>query len=569
MSADGRLSWSTAVVDWEYRIEHQISLIPDLPLFEDVADRAVRVFSRLRVPDLPGTPTYGEVSAPWVIDFVRAIFGSFDPETRRRMIREFFLMIPKKNGKSAIAAAIIITAAILNERPRAELLLIAPTKTIAETAYKQAKGIIELDPELMKIFHVRDHIKRIDHRVTKAEIQIKAADTGAITGSKATFVLIDETHEFAKMSNAAAVFVEIRGGLASRPDGFLLQITTQSKEAPAGVFKAELDKARDVRDGKLALPILAVIYELPARLLKKDGWKHPDVWALVNPNLNISVDEQFLRDQLVAAEREGIAALALLASQHFNVEIGVGLRAQSWTGAAYWAGAVDPGGVTIDAIRERCDVAVVGIDGGGLDDLMGLAVVGREMVTRDYLVWSHAWCHPDVLQRRPEISPRLQDFAAAGDLTICEAATDDLLGAASIAADLLSWGLLPEKAAVGVDPFGVSALLDELALNGIADDMVVGIPQGVRLSPAIWGVERKLKDKTMRHGGQAMMDWVLGNAKQEQRGSAVLIDKAISGKAKIDPLIATLNGFTLMMRNPAAAPRHDLSSFLSSPVRVI
>ena len=49
--------WSTAVPDWEDRIRNRKSLIPDLPLFDAVADKALRIFKRLRVPDIIGTPT--------------------------------------------------------------------------------------------------------------------------------------------------------------------------------------------------------------------------------------------------------------------------------------------------------------------------------------------------------------------------------------------------------------------------------------------------------------------------------------------------------------------------------
>lgn len=189
-------TWSTAVPDWKDRIRKKLSLIPDLPLYDAVAEKALRIFKRLRVPDIIGNPTYGEACDDWVFDFVRVIFGSYDPETKRRALREFFLLVPKKNGKSSIAAAIIITAAIMNERPEAELLLIAPTKTIAEISFKQAVGIIRLDNELTKLFQPQDHIKKITNLRTLAIIQVKAAAADVITGSKATYILIDETHVF-------------------------------------------------------------------------------------------------------------------------------------------------------------------------------------------------------------------------------------------------------------------------------------------------------------------------------------------------------------------------------------
>ncbi|MGZ9812330.1 terminase large subunit [Pseudoroseicyclus sp. H15] len=555
-------AWGTAVPAWQDMIRDRRTPMPALPLFEAEAERAVRIFKRLRIPDVPGMPTNGEACEPWVFDLVRAIFGSYDRETKRRMLREIFLLVPKKNAKSAMAAAIIVTAAILNERPEAELLLIAPTMTIAKIAFKQAWGIIRADAELEKLFHVREHMRTITHLVSRAEIAIKAADTDAITGGKATYTLIDETHEFAKKSKAADVFIEIRGALASRPDGFLMQITTQSKEPPAGVFKAELTRARAVRDGKIELPILPVLYELPPDLAEE--WRNPETWGLVNPNLGVSVDGTFLADQLRAATEDGPAALALLASQHFNVEVGVGLKGDSWIGAEYWAGAsfcgtgrsreedAPCGLAALEALIARVEVAVVGIDGGGLDDLLGLSVFGRDRETSEWIAWFRAWAQSDVFERRKEISARLLDFEKDGDLVLLgpDNPAGDIEEIAEIVGRLLDADLLPEKAAIGLDPAGVSAIVDELDALGIADGQMVAIGQGYRLSPAIWGMERALKARKVRHYGQPLMDWVLGNAKTEQRGSAVVVTKEAAGKAKIDPLVAGFNAFQLMARNP-------------------
>ena len=64
------LDWSTACHDWSDRIVRRQSLIPFAPLFQSEADYALGVFKSLRVPDLPGKPTFGECTEQWVFDFV-------------------------------------------------------------------------------------------------------------------------------------------------------------------------------------------------------------------------------------------------------------------------------------------------------------------------------------------------------------------------------------------------------------------------------------------------------------------------------------------------------------------
>ncbi len=555
--------WSTACPDWEERLLHRRSLIPDLPLFEDQAEKALRIFKRLKVPDIEyhddGTPrTHGEVCGEWVFDLVRAIFGAYDPVIKRRMIREFFLLVPKKNGKSSVAAAIMVTAIIMNRRPEAEYLLIAPTKKIADIAYKQAAGIIKLDPALVKLFYPKSHERTITHRVTGAVIVIKAADTDVITGSKSTGILVDETHVFAKMAKAADVFVEIRGSLASRIDGFMLQITTQAKEQPTGVFASELTMAREVRDGKIILPLMPILYELPDRLVDgplKDGqgWQNSEYWPLINPNMGRSVDPAFLTDELIKARRLGAPQLALLASQHFNVQIGVKLASDRWAGAEFWTKSAARV-TSLEELLKRCEVVVVGIDGGGLDDLLGLAVIGREKKTGRWLVWCHAWAHQIVKERRQEIVSKLEDFEREGTLTFVDKPGDDVHQVCDIVMKCEESGLLADKG-VAVDRIGINDIFNELTSEdrGIEPERIVGIQQGYMLNGAIKTTERKVAGGELIHDGSQMMNWCVGNAKAEQKGNAVTISKQASGTAKIDPLMAMFNAVSLMGTNPEAA----------------
>jgi phage terminase large subunit-like protein len=546
--------WNTACPDWATRLKEGRTLVPTLPLFADEAARALRVFKRLRIPDVIGRPTMADACGPWFFPIVEALLGSYDAETNRRMIQELFLLIPKGNSKSSTGGALMLTAVIVNRRPEAEFNIIAPTIQIANVSFKQAVNTIKSDPELEKLFQIQRHIRTITHRTMGTQLQIKAADTDVVTGGKPVGTLIDETHVFAKKSNAADIFVELRGALAKRPDGFLIQTTTQSKDAPSGVFKTELDNARAVRDGDMELPLLPILYEYPDDMLIKgrEAWKDPKTWFMVNPNLGRSVDIPFLEREVMKALRDGGEQVLLIASQHFNMEIGTRLRADGWIGAKYWDRGADQT-ITLASMIERCEVIVAGIDGGGLDDLLGLALVGLERDTGKWLLWNRAWGHPDVWESRKEIAAKLGDYVAAGTLVKCESPTQDLEELAAILVQVADAGLLPDVGAIGLDPHAIADLVAECIRQGLTAEQMTGVTQGFRLSPAVWTMERKLKDRTIAHAGQAMMAWCAGNAKVEQRGNAVLITKQTAGKAKIDPLVASFNAVMLMSRNPQAS----------------
>jgi phage terminase large subunit-like protein len=551
--------WSTALPDWADRITSGRSIIPDLPLDEARADRALRLFKQLRVPDIPGTPSYGEVCDQFVFDLVRAIFGAFDPDTARRIIREYFLMIPKKNGKTSIAAAIMLVALMMNERPSAKALLIAPVISTAMMAYEQACGIIRLTVldsgvRLEDVFTRHDHEQRIKYLRPDipSEMQIKAADADVITGSKASYVLIDETHVFASRPSAKGVFVEIRGGLSHPMNtGFLLQITTQSKTAPAGVFKSELGRARDIRDGRKTGPVLAVLYELPPDMQKNGQWKDRSTWGMVNPHMGRSVDEAFLEEELSKAEDDGDDAVSIVASQHFNVEIGVGHNADAWSGVAHWE-AAEREGVTLEHILARAEVVTIGADWGGADDLAALCVLGR-MPDKTWAAWVKAWARPSVFKARPKIADRLRDFERAGDLSVVATGEAQAAEAADICLRVFEADLLPETGAIGLDAAGIDLLLDALASRGLNPPLVVPVPQGWKLQSAVSGVPLRLEAGTLVHGGQPLLTWSVGNAKQRLKGSNYVVEKELAGAAKIDPLIALFNAAMRMRENPQAA----------------
>lgn len=537
---------TTACLDWAARLVAGESIIPP-PIFPEEAERALAVFKALKIVDAPGSPTFGEACAPWVFDLVASIFGAYDPETGRRLITEWFVLIPKKNSKSTIAAGIMMTALILNWRQSAEFSILAPTIEVANNAYAPARDMAQREEELDALLHVQTHIKSITHRESGAVLKVVAADSNTVGGKKSVGTLVDELWLFGKRHDAENMLREAIGGLASRPEGFVIYLTTQSDEPPAGVFKQKLQYARDVRDGIIEdKRFVPVIFEHPPEMVAKKQHLLVENLAMVNPNLGYSVDREFLEREFQKAKSSGEESFRGFLAKHGNIEIGLALRSDRWAGADFWEQATAP--CTLDELIARCEVIDLGIDGGGLDDLLGLYAIGREKETGRKLGWGHAWAHPSVLERRKEIAPAIQDFAKAGHLTLVERIGDDVDQVADIAEQIQLSGLLDK---IGCDPVGIGAILDKLEERKIPQDKIVAVSQGWKLGGAIKTAERWLAEGAFSPAAQPMMAWCVGNARIEPRANSILITKQASGTAKIDPLMALFNAVTLMALNPA------------------
>lgn len=566
--------WNLSCPDWEGRIKDGRSLIPQLPLIKGEADMGLAFFDELRLPDVPDKPRLGDAAGPWFRDLVRAWFGSWDPVEGVNYIRDFFTLAPKGSSKTSYGAGLALTVMLMNRRPRAEALFIGPTQAISDRAYEQAVGMIEESPDLKRRFRPRDHIKTIEDLVNQSEMKVKTFDLNILTGSILIFAHLDELHLLDKVPYAGRVIRQIRGGIDKTPEGKFLITSTQADDVPRGAFKDELINARKHRNGDFAgqivRPTLATLYELPEDIAKNPAlWQDPENWPMVQPNLRRSVHINDLIQSWNSDKQKGEKAKREWASQYLNIEMGVGMGVGGWAGADHWSQAEDAT-LTLDTLIKRSECIVVGIDGGGLDDLYGLSALGREpgdidvteevevagqlvsipMKTQRWLSWSHAWCHRGVLERRQTIASALEGFAAAKELTIVDDKLKDLSAIIAIIKRIHDAGKLACVAIDDEGPFG--ELVDALALIEVTEEggQVVGVGQGYKLMRAIKTTERKLANGTLVHARSGLMDQCVMNVRIEPTATAIRATKQNAGDAKIDPVCAFWDAATVMMKNP-------------------
>jgi phage terminase large subunit-like protein len=166
-----------------------------------------------------------------------------------------------------------------------------------------------------------------------------------------------------------------------------------------------------------------------------------------------------------------------------------------------------------------------------------------------------------VLERRKSIASRLEQAAAAGELTIVEHAADDIDAIVALIAQIRDKKLL---ACVAVDPAGLGEFVEALRNIDITQesDMVVGVPQGYQLMNALKTAERKAENGTLKHAPSKLMDWCVGNVKIEPTATAIRATKQNAGDAKIDPWMALMDAVTVMVRDPKAPWQIDIDALI-------
>jgi len=234
------------------------------------------------------------VLLPWQRELIQTVFGVIRPDGHRQF-RSCYVEIAKKNGKTALAAAVALLLLVADDEPGAEIYSCAADRAQAALVYRDAASMVGQSPALAKRLKILESTKRIIYPAADSFYQVLSSEAYSKHGLNPHAVLFDETH----VADREMFRVMTHGASDARRQPLHLFITTAGNSTTSVGYELH-QKALDIRDGRKAdqsfLPIIYAADEV-------DDWTDPQVWAKANPSINVTVPEEKLRAAFESARQ--------------------------------------------------------------------------------------------------------------------------------------------------------------------------------------------------------------------------------------------------------------------------
>src|SRR5712691_1653041 len=235
---------------------------------EELAKRALEFFPSCIQHvkgELAGTPF---ILADWQAAIVANIFGWLRPDLTRRY-REILLFVPRRNGKTALAAGIVLYVLFCDGEKGSECYSAAADKDQAALVFAHVKGMVLQEPEFQSRSQIYETYKSVVVGTTGNVYRVISAEANTKHGFNSHLVIVDELHA---QPNAELVDVLLTS-TGSRRQPIVLNMSTSDWDRPS-VCNEKHDYASKVRDGVIEDPaFLPIIYEA-----KPDAdWENPAV----------------------------------------------------------------------------------------------------------------------------------------------------------------------------------------------------------------------------------------------------------------------------------------------------
>lgn len=448
-------------------------------------------------------------------EIIRPIFGTLN-ERGTRQYRRAYVEIPRKNGKSEIAAGVALKLLLADGEPGGEVYSAACDRSQAAIVYDVAAQMVRNNPLLSKRCRITDSQRNIAVPKTHSKYRVVSADAGRQHGLNPHGVIFDELHT----QRNGRLWAAMTTGSGTREQPLIFAITTAGIEDEAPVWVEEREYARQVREGIFQdETFLGIHYAADP----KDDFDDPAVWKKANPALGTFLSFESFRDDHRAARRK---------PQQWNDFLRYRLnvptqQSERWLNREEWDACAAP--IDWDAFRGK--PAYLGLDLSTRRDMTALVAA---FVGSDGKVYLRPW----FWLPEERCWDRLRPWVQSGLITLTPGNTVDF---AAVRAKINELKQTYAVQKLAYDPWNAEYLAQELQVDGIE---VVEMPYRTgKISMPAKEFESLLGEFRFRHDGNEVLRWQVDvvSVKPDANGN-ILPEKPnrLKSEKRIDGVVASI-----------------------------
>lgn len=465
---------------------------------------------------------------PWQCFIECCIFGWVDKKTGLRRFAEAFILVPRKNGKSVLAAGTGNYMFLADGEAGAEVYSGATSEKQAWEVFRPAKLMIEKSPGFKDFFGVEVFAKSMYHPEKASRFEPVIGKPG--DGSSPYCPIVDEYHEH----DTSDLFDTMLTGMGSRDQGLIFTISTAgtNKAGPCGIY---FDQCSKILAGTIQNErVFAIMYGVD----KDDDWTDIENWKKANPNFGVSVNEDYLIQQLETA-KQNPSKQNIIRCKHLNQWLTVDT---AWMDILKLAKCADPTLIPEKCKHMRC---VGGLDLASKIDLAAKVVLFFD--NTDYYAFGQYYS-PRATVEKPQ-NQHYQTWELEERLNVCEG---EIIDFELIKDDVRDDCRNYEVECVAYDPWQATQLAGELTKEEIT--MVEVRAGALSFSEPMKELEAAIYSGRFHYNGDPVLTWMFSNVVAHYDKKENIYPNKTRNENKIDGVVALIMAMNAAIRLKASEP---------------
>jgi phage terminase large subunit-like protein len=479
------------------------------------------------------------VLGPWQIFIVCVLFGWLKRESRTRRFSIAYITVPRKNGKSALAAAIGMYMFCADGEFAAEVYSGATSEKQAWEVFRPARDMAARTPDLAAAFGITVGKQTLFIQSNGSRFEPVIGRPG--DGASVHCGIVDEYHEH----DTDDLYDTLRTGMAARRQPLMLVITTagDNMAGPCKLLEGDVQKVLDGSDEREEL--FGIIYTID----QTDLWTSEEALLKCNPNYGVSVFGDFLKTEqnnaITNPRKQGI-----FKTKHENVWVGA---VNAYFNVQLWNELADP---SLNPDEFRGLVCVASVDLSTKKDIAARVIVFKKQIdTKDHYYVFGRFYLPEKRAMLPEFQ-HFQGWAATGKLRVTPG-------------ERIDYGIIERETVEDVRRFLVRELCyDPWNAEKFAQDVekqtrakAIEIPQTAHfLSDPMKQLEAAIAERRIHHEGNPAFAWAIGNVVAKEDAKGEVFPRKERADNLIDPAVCLITAFRRALVIPSKPPGSIYSS---------